>query len=92
MIDPLSMQVCLYLPSYDALSGAFQSAGAGKLSPLLAGSAARTVAVLVTSPVELFKTRLQNSQAARTTPGKSSYLQVWQGLALHKQAWPPFLI
>jgi len=88
-------QICMYLPAYDKLSSYFQTQGAGSLSPLLAGSCARTVAVLATSPVELLKTRLQNAPAASPSSGKSaatSYITVWQSLALHRQVllyYPP---
>lgn len=60
----------------------------GNLSPLFAGSCARTVAVLATSPVELVKTRLQNT----TTPTNNAqgqtaanYVGVWQSLGLKDQ-------
>ena len=80
----------MYLPAYDKLSTYFQSQGAGSLSPLLAGSFARTVAVLATSPVELLKTRLQSAPASSpSSTGKASYVTIWQSLALHKQVIYP---
>jgi hypothetical protein len=82
-----AMQICMYLPAYDKLSSYFNAQGAGSLSPLLAGSCARTAAVLATSPVELLKTRLQTAPPSSPIAGKaaSSYVTVWQSLALHRQ-------
>ena len=77
----------MYLPAYDNLSLFFTKQGMGALSPLFAGSCARTVAVLATSPVELLKTRLQNTPASSKARGQTiaNYIGVWQTLALHEK-------
>lgn len=46
----------VYLPLYDAMAERWAPAW---WAPLAAGSAARTVAVLSTSPLELVRTRMQ---------------------------------
>ena len=46
----------MYLPLYDLMSERWAPAW---WAPLAAGSAARTVAVLSTSPLELVRTRMQ---------------------------------
>lgn len=76
----------MYLPAYDNLSLFFTKQGMGNLSPLFAGSCARTVAVLATSPVELLKTRLQNTPTSKSgAKGFTNYIGIWQSLALHNQ-------
>lgn len=72
----------MYLPAYDALSTTMHSLGAGHFSPLLAGSAARTAAVLLTSPFELVKTRLQTSG---NVASEANFSSVWKSLALREQ-------
>ncbi|KAK9814948.1 hypothetical protein WJX73_002840 [Symbiochloris irregularis] len=52
--------VGVYLPMYDYLNGRFHSLAA--YGPLVAGALSRTAAVLVTSPLELLRVRLQASQ------------------------------
>ena len=53
--------VGIYFPLYDALQARLEGAGGASApyAPLLAGSAARTAAVLCTSPLELIRTRMQ---------------------------------
>ena len=55
--------VGIYFPLYDALTAHLEASSAwvAPYAPLLAGSAARTVAVLCTSPLELIRTRMQAS-------------------------------
>ena len=53
--------VGIYFPLYDALTAELEASSSwvAPYAPLLAGSAARTVAVLCTSPLELIRTRMQ---------------------------------
>lgn len=51
--------VGIYFPLYDALEQHLATGGAGSYAPLAAGAAARTIAVLCTSPLELLRTRMQ---------------------------------
>jgi hypothetical protein len=53
--------VGIYFPLYDALTAELEASSTwvAPYAPLLAGSAARTVAVLCTSPLELIRTRMQ---------------------------------
>lgn len=53
----LWLQVGVYLPLYDYLLA--QLSGLGWAAPLVTGATARTVAVLLTSPLELLRTRMQ---------------------------------
>ena len=55
----LPPQVGIYFPLYDALAAELAQGPAGPQAPLLAGAAARTAAVLCTSPLELVRTRMQ---------------------------------
>ena len=47
----------MYLPLYDYLLTQFS--GLGWSAPLVTGATARTAAVLLTSPLELLRTRMQ---------------------------------
>ena len=47
----------VYLPMYDYLNAKLYSLGS--YSPLVAGAVSRTAAVLVTSPLELLRVRMQ---------------------------------
>ena len=53
--------VGIYMPLYDSCLREAKSAGLeGALSPMVAGTVARTCAVLCTAPMEMVKTRLQS--------------------------------
>lgn len=52
--------VGIYLPLYDAMLEYAQKQGTGYYAPLLAGTAARSVAVYCTSPIELMRVRVQS--------------------------------
>ena len=52
--------VGIYLPLYDAMLEYAQKEGTGYYAPLLAGTAARSVAVYCTSPIELMRVRVQS--------------------------------
>jgi len=52
--------VGIYLPLYDAMLEYAQKQGTGHYAPLLAGTAARSVAVYCTSPIELMRVRVQS--------------------------------
>lgn len=58
------VQVGIYFPLYDALAAELARGPAGAYAPLVAGAAARTAAVLCTSPLELVRTRMQVGFAA----------------------------
>ena len=60
--------VGIYLPLYDYLMAEGQKIGAGALSPLLAGTLARTAAVYCTAPFELIRTRIQAVHSVKVTP------------------------
>ena len=54
--------ICLYLPLYDHL---LKEIGPGNTyAPLVAGAMARAVSVIATSPLDLFRTRIQAAGAA----------------------------
>ena len=54
--------ICMYLPMYDNLMAELDTSTT--YAPLVAGSAARSMAVVATSPLELLKTRIQAAGAA----------------------------
>ena len=62
--------ICMYLPMYDNLMAEFDSSST--YAPLLAGSAARGLAVVATSPLELLKTRIQAAGATTQSLGKQA--------------------
>ena len=66
----LFCQVGVYLPLYDLMSERWAPAW---WAPLAAGSAARTVAVLSTSPLELVRTRMQARARCRATATASRH-------------------
>lgn len=88
----------IYFTGYDWLRFSQQSPVNQYLSdntaPLIAGSAARTLAAGVVSPIEMFRTRMQASQStggghfAETVKGvkemmaSHGYLSLWRGLTL----------
>ena len=49
--------ICMYLPMYDFLLAELDSSST--YAPLMAGSMARAMSVVATSPLELLKTRIQ---------------------------------
>lgn len=53
--------ICMYLPMYDNLMAELDTTST--YAPLVAGSAARSMAVVATSPLELLKTRIQAAGA-----------------------------
>ena len=63
-------QVGVYLPLYDLMSERWAPAW---WAPLAAGSAARTVAVLSTSPLELVRTRMQARTFCRNAPSAGNF-------------------
>ena len=60
--------ICMYLPMYDNLMAELSTSTT--YAPLVAGSAARSVAVVATSPLELLKTRIQAAGAATHATSK----------------------
>lgn len=56
--------VGIYLPCYDLLNEHASAAGLGSFSPVLAGSLARSLAVICTGPLELVRTRMQAASNA----------------------------
>ncbi len=62
--------ICMYLPMYDFLSAELDSSSA--YAPLIAGSAARAMSVVATSPVELLKTRIQAAGANTIAHSRSA--------------------
>ena len=56
--------ICLYLPLYDHLLK--ELGPSNPYAPLLAGSLARTVSVVATSPLDLLRTRIQAAGGAST--------------------------
>ena len=60
----------IYLPLYDYLLTKMQRLG--PYAPLAAGAAARTAAVLCTSPLELIRTRMQASFSASASTVRPS--------------------
>ena len=53
--------ICMYLPMYDFILGELDSGS--NCAPLVAGSGARAMSVVATSPLELLKTRIQAAGA-----------------------------
>lgn len=60
--------ICMYLPMYDNLMAELGTSTT--YAPLVAGSAARSVAVVATSPLELLKTRIQAAGATTLSNSK----------------------
>lgn len=60
--------ICMYLPMYDNLMAELDTSST--YAPLVAGSAARSMAVIATSPLELLKTRIQAAGAATHSHSK----------------------
>lgn len=60
--------ICMYLPMYDNLMAELDTSTT--YAPLVAGSAARSMAVVATSPLELLKTRIQAAGAATHSHSK----------------------
>ncbi|KAI5838388.1 mitochondrial carrier domain-containing protein [Morchella snyderi] len=82
----------IYFTGYDSLRDTLAPLGP-TAAPLLAGSAARTIAATVISPVELFRTRLQAAAAAdhtfastlagvRAMVAAEGVASLWRGLGL----------
>ena len=69
--------VGIYFPLYDALTAHLEASSprVAPYAPLLAGSAARTVAVLCTSPLELIRTRMQANPPTSWAAGAVSSLR-----------------
>ena len=91
----------IYFAGYDWLRSSPASPLPGRVgdayAPLIAGSAARIVAAIVVSPVEMFRTRMQASHPATATPTgvfrdtlagirgmvkTDGYRSLWRGLSL----------
>ena len=88
----------IYFAGYDWLRTSRQSPMAGRISdtyaPLAAGSAARVLAAVAVSPIEMLRTRMQASQSGekgvlRATVGglkdmvfREGYTTLWRGLTL----------
>ena len=80
------MQVGIYMPLYDNLLPRFSAYGYA--APLLAGSLARTVAVLCTSPLELIRTRMQALLHPSQGPGNVVTYVVRRGVCLSNVLCP----
>lgn len=75
--------VGIYMPLYDSLLDSWSSK-LGSLAPVVAGTAARTVACFCVAPFELLRTRLQASAAA----GVSMRSTLTSFVTEHQQAAP----
>jgi solute carrier family 25, member 39/40 len=68
----------IYFVGYDSVRTSLPSTISPTLAPLLSGMFARTFAVAVISPIELFRTRLQ---AYHPTENRSSFRSVLDGIS-----------
>lgn len=77
-------QVGIYMPLYDSLMK--QMDGSGASGPLAAGGLARMTAVMITSPLELIRTRTQavfnSSRGAAELLQGSHTSRMWNSLSL----------
>jgi len=62
--------ICMYLPMYDTLLAELESKSI--YAPLIAGSAARAMSVVATSPLELLKTRIQAAGAGNVASSRNA--------------------
>ena len=62
--------ICMYLPMYDTLLAEFESKSI--YAPSIAGSAARAMSVVATSPLELLKTRIQAAGAGNVASSRNA--------------------
>ena len=62
--------ICMYLPMYDFLLVELDSGST--YAPLIAGSTARAMSVVATSPLELLKTRIQAAGAGNVAVSRNS--------------------
>lgn len=75
--------VGIYLPLYDAMLEYAQKQGTGYYAPLLAGTAARSIAVYCTSPIELMRVQVQairkvDSVVPIVTNSTCGHLTAWK--------------
>jgi solute carrier family 25 protein 39/40 len=75
--------VGIYLPLYDAMLEYAQKQGTGYYAPLLAGTAARSIAVYCTSPIELMRVQVQairkvDSVVPVVTNSTCGHLTAWK--------------
>jgi solute carrier family 25, member 39/40 len=68
----------IYFVGYDTLRASLPTTIPQTLAPLIAGTCARTFAVVAISPIELFRTRLQ---AYHPTANRSSFRSVLKGIS-----------
>ena len=77
-------QVGIYMPTYEALKRRLEDGqgGQGALPALIAGTTARGLAVLITSPLERYRTRAQAFAAqgsGASSPPRQSLPKLWKG-------------